>query len=584
MEGHVENEVTDGLNLDASIPIVENIKEGDGFVEVKHKKKKHATIFQAGRPQRPVWKSRTDGTGPSSSDQHASPDPHFSASDLSKAGPSRGRGPGPFIRSEHLSGPKPMLRDADFLPLGSGRLFVEREGRNPNIGEVRDLLHVEPMICARERDPQEGDSDQHMQDGGLEENTMEAEGNSIPFNVQGSDNNSPELAMSDWDNICLKPITVTWPGQWNNSSNLDLENHEWLKFLDAEEATHWKKKKKRKVKGKNPFKASKKGKGYQEDSAMGEEASIGNRRKIKIWSSKNRKPEKNLCLKKVSFNQELVPNKMAVPPLGFSEFQMGHERNKENGSNNRSKESMMNKMDSLFEELVIRKSKLQEIAANINTTEENIMLLNSILGMKKFKLLKFLAKVNEEGVVTIDENMVDSEKSPEGNNTSQNLTPHSSYAQMLTGQGCSAQEDKVQYYPLLLNGDGTHVAVINPKYIVQAKEEYKNVLYGYFIGADPILQFVRFNLFRMWKQYGITDISLMVQGFRGTVPQDQRFDAKKHVLEKLVPLDIILAEWPAPKKEYFRHLCSIYSFDEGYLATIREKDDEMEQLPKESGQ
>ncbi|KAI3716403.1 hypothetical protein L1987_67256 [Smallanthus sonchifolius] len=50
------------------------------------------------------------------------------------------------------------------------------------------------------------------------------------------------------------------------------------------------------------------------------------------------------------------------------------------------------------------------------------------------------------------------------------------------------------------------------------------------------------------------------------VNQSQRFEAKKHVQERLVPLSNVLSSWSTRQKEYFRLLCNLHNFGEGYRA------------------
>ncbi|KAI3714441.1 hypothetical protein L1987_73043 [Smallanthus sonchifolius] len=85
--------------------------------------------------------------------------------------------------------------------------------------------------------------------------------------------------------------------------------------------------------------------------------------------------------------------------------------------------------------------------------------------------------MNEDGVVCIDENMIEVETNME-DIPNKEAMPQVSYANMVSGKTPMAFEDKIQFYPPLVNNEGTRVVVIDPKYIIQAKEEYKNVLYG----------------------------------------------------------------------------------------------------------
>ncbi|KAI3800248.1 hypothetical protein L1987_28334 [Smallanthus sonchifolius] len=214
-----------------------------------------------------------------------------------------------------------------------------------------------------------------------------------------------------------------------------------------EELYHRKKKKKRKIKGTNPFKKDKEKEIELEGPGMGDTIGGEGRRKHKIWFSRNRRPSKNLFLKKVTFSQETIPMNAAVHLMCLGEFQVGQTKSKHPRSTEKTKKILMSKMDSLFEELETKKKKLKEIAANINTTDENKVLVNSILGMKSFKVLKFSTKMAQDGKVTIDENMIELDQDPDLNTASPKAIPQATYASRLSGQTSMACDDKSQYYP-----------------------------------------------------------------------------------------------------------------------------------------
>ncbi|KAI3677388.1 hypothetical protein L1987_87015 [Smallanthus sonchifolius] len=231
------------------------------------------------------------------------------------------------------------------------------------------------------------------------------------------------------------------------------------------------------------------------------------RKRHKIWFTRNRRHEKNKPPQPICFSQEIIPNRAPLNFLGLGKFHAGRVHTKDSQSKTKCRESHMSKLDPLFGDLVARKERLREIVANIATTDVNKALVNSILGMKQFKVLKFSAKMNADGKVTIDENMVEEDQGPEVLKDPQQAQIPMSYAGMLSGMGEGTREDKIQYYPPMITSGGTRMAVIDHKYIVKAKEDYQNVLYWYFIGTDPTIQFVRFNIFRMWKQFEVIDIS-----------------------------------------------------------------------------
>ncbi|KAI3811872.1 hypothetical protein L1987_16568 [Smallanthus sonchifolius] len=136
------------------------------------------------------------------------------------------------------------------------------------------------------------------------------------------------------------------------------------------------KKKKRKHKGRNPFK-------NQNTGLQGKDGH-DTRRKIKVHSSKKQNFLKSLSQEAVIFSNSGNIPKVIPPPLGFGEFRIGKASpgNIENGS--------------------------------------------------KPKLKKFSAHVNAQGMVTIDEDMVDNTHETEETNQVHIPAPKSSYAQKLT--------------------------------------------------------------------------------------------------------------------------------------------------------
>ncbi|KAI3711507.1 hypothetical protein L1987_70045 [Smallanthus sonchifolius] len=228
----------------------------------------------------------------------------------------------------------------------------------------------------------------------------------------------------------MRPVGIEWPLNWGQSMDLDLENVAWfnvlkrtrervkeqgneeglgsyqsiiqqlsqsprerlrdpqeeaqnglmlnVSFVSQKSLVTGKKKKKRKNKGKNPFKISNEKEGDCGGNGRGVINEEEARKRHKIWFSRNRRPEKNLSLKKVSFSQEAIPRNASINLMGLGEFKEGHVKTKGSQQKATPREGHMSRMDALFEDLMARKQKLKEIAANINATDENKMLLNSI--------------------------------------------------------------------------------------------------------------------------------------------------------------------------------------------------------------
>ncbi|KAI3724759.1 hypothetical protein L1987_64524 [Smallanthus sonchifolius] len=365
-----------------------------------------------------------------------------------------------------------------------------------------------------------------------------------------------ELGMNDWEKFVANPVQILWPEVWGELSNNEVSSNTWndrsqnAKYLRkdvdvdvlvsihnlfnlipagneigiclnlfsgnerfVEEFKSWlesitpgkllvgeeeksdceegvgsiKRKKRSKKGGKKKHRKSAKNVIGLEGIHQEERREGASRKKYKIWSSKNRKPEKNLSLKKVTFTS--VGTLAPVQLLGFGDFKVGHD--KQTGRNSKVKEHVKTSRSSVgnfYKEAREVEDRLMQTVGHINSKDNNSKVLTSIQNMKSCKLSKFSARLNEDGEVSIDENMMDNGKA---NN----------------------EDEKTKCVP-----------------------------------QERILN-TRFN----------TRLS-----------QEQRFEAKKYVLDKLVPLQPILSGWPKTLLEYFRSLCNLYNFGDGYLATAYE--------------
>ncbi|KAI3797228.1 hypothetical protein L1987_32483 [Smallanthus sonchifolius] len=117
-----------------------------------------------------------------------------------------------------------------------------------------------------------------------------------------------------------------------------------------EEAQHRKKRKKRKTKGMSPFSIDT-GTELLENGA-GTLKGDQNRPRHKIWFSRNRRPEKNLSLKKITFSQEKIPNLPSINLMGLGSFNAGSNKAKHSKLGDGRKKSQMDKLDALFDDLV----------------------------------------------------------------------------------------------------------------------------------------------------------------------------------------------------------------------------------------
>ncbi|KAK1425940.1 hypothetical protein QVD17_21305 [Tagetes erecta] len=82
-----------------------------------------------------------------------------------------------------------------------------------------------------------------------------------------------------------------------------------------------------------------------------------------------------------------------------------------------------------------------------------------------------------------------------------------SYMGALKGRTKPVLNEPIEFCPPVVLETGERVAMIEPVFLEKAVVTYKTLLYGFFVGTDVELQFVRFNLYKMWRRFGIMDIS-----------------------------------------------------------------------------
>ncbi|KAK1406030.1 hypothetical protein QVD17_42226 [Tagetes erecta] len=88
-----------------------------------------------------------------------------------------------------------------------------------------------------------------------------------------------------------------------------------------------------------------------------------------------------------------------------------------------------------------------------------------------------------------------------------------SYANAVSGQkrvDYTKMIEPIVFCPPKVLENGEKVAVIEQCFIEKAKLESKTQLYGYFVGLELNLKFVRANLYKMWRKFGI--VSIMANG------------------------------------------------------------------------
>ncbi|KAI3677371.1 hypothetical protein L1987_86997 [Smallanthus sonchifolius] len=383
---------------------------------------------------------------------------------------------------------------------------------------------------------------------------------------------------------------------WRKMSGTTNQNARWLDVerdaCQVEEAKQRKKKKKRKLKGDNPFK----------DRTQ----DLEQRRKIKVWSSKNCNPLKNMFMQKVNFMQNFVPSRPTITQFGFSKFKVGHTRGKDCPNRLTPKESMVSRTDRLYAELVAKEARLKDIAININKTDKNATLLNSILGMQSCNLRSgnnHRSNNIQEGRRRYNTDSHAHSNGRTGNTGMMNLYErnivHNQNMEKVTGNSGVRRENEnmgntsgnkttppisrpqdQRTMGARTKAPGKEIKDTNPKYrVVETTNRFShldtdgNELENGIEGMETVTN-------QMNKPCNGNDGWIKKQErtlntkYSKDITQEQRFEAKRYIIDQLVPLENVLLGWSSPQLQYFRHLCSIHNFGLGYVATNREGDED----------
>ncbi|KAK9048409.1 hypothetical protein SSX86_032628 [Deinandra increscens subsp. villosa] len=222
-----------------------------------------------------------------------------------------------------------------------------------------------------------------------------------------------------------------------------------------------------------------------------------NKKFHKVWQSKNRGKGKNMP--KPMFGAGFRPlvkadnfyiNSSYNP--GDTSFQI-----------NRKKPNKKKSTKELLKDWVEKEKQNNREVPRVPGLEKDYSICNQVVDLSRLKPTEFKTKKDEKGDIISDEHMGDGNKTSNGDP----VAIKTSYAQMVDGVVRKPFNDKIMYYPPSTLPDGSKVIMVAPKIVHKAKEIYKNLLYGYFVGAEPTLGFVKFNLNRMWRTYGIQEIN-----------------------------------------------------------------------------
>ncbi|KAI3816858.1 hypothetical protein L1987_10641 [Smallanthus sonchifolius] len=298
---------------------------------------------------------------------------------------------------------------------------------------------------------------------------------------------------------------------------------------------------------------------------------LNGRKKHKIWSSKNREPEKNMPTSKVNFQQSFNGADISNQSLGCYTFNMGSDKLQLVEIDSTSHTPKGRPRCLLYNQIAAKQAKLVEIAARINTTSENSLLLSSIRGISFRNIKQFSAKINEAGEVNIDANMVEEE--PILVNENENLVGPD--PEKIGGWNNKpglgnrvAEKHKIQtpirdYDRFKEKGKGNEHVIVNvssrnvvnkTRQQVIPEKSTEEVL----LEAPVVITHTETNLEtrpRLNENLGVKD-----SGHTHKTIHKKPMVSLLETKNRFALLD---------EEEYFRHLSSLYNFGDGYLAAVR---------------
>ncbi|KAI3756885.1 hypothetical protein L1987_56709 [Smallanthus sonchifolius] len=282
------------------------------------------------------------------------------------------------------------------------------------------------------------------------------------------------------------------------------------------------------------------------------------RKKYKIWFSKNRKPEKNLSTRKVFFSSEVTLPKVVSQPLGFSGFNSGTckekvDKNKQGGTPQNWKIK-----GEFYKEAAEREEELMGFVTTIISKSGNdtSKLLNSI----KSKKSCFITVTRRKGVDRPQDQreryrnygMARQEHQEHSKNNGKEKDTGGHFEGMAKG----AKKKNVRK-PLVSVVETTNRYSLLDEVGNEIMDTSDTMVDG--TNEDVILN----DLNSGWIKKQERNLNAK---YTQQVTKEQRDEAKKYVLDKLVPLRTVLSTWSIFQLEYFRCLYSLYNFGEGFLA------------------
>ncbi|KAI3797122.1 hypothetical protein L1987_32372 [Smallanthus sonchifolius] len=233
------------------------------------------------------------------------------------------------------------------------------------------------------------------------------EGNLTPCNIENSIFEMQVGGLREWEKLCLTPIKISMPEPWSLDQQSNFDSTLWKEIMISVRQS-W-------------VKEFKEGTGDLYITMV--------HKSIDAWRKPSGKDHQRIIwldIEREACQEEEATHrkkKKKRKTKGKNPFKKSNQQHVNQGQG----------IDSLKKEIEAKEVRLEEIAYNINATDANSALQNSILRMKGSKLVKFSAKLNADRAACIDKNMLEAEREQNVENPLKIPVPQTSYADKLSG-------------------------------------------------------------------------------------------------------------------------------------------------------
>ncbi|KAI3813487.1 hypothetical protein L1987_18212 [Smallanthus sonchifolius] len=354
---------------------------------------------------------------------------------------------------------------------------------------------------------------------------------------------------------------------WKKVQSVHGQRTTWLDVernaCHEEEDVHRKKKKRNKKNSDKEGKKKGKGLNVQDIRVWKKQLVNPPERNIKFGLQKI-ESRRRISTKKVNFQKDFIPPKVATQPLGLSDFNRGNDKEhgkKVKGGSKKQKVTSTRRLRK--KKRGLRRDKCEE-----EKKEEAASRNENVNG-------NMPNQVNELGsAINVNDSILHKEQ-PESSRRSHSLEEQVTNSDLKGGMEKETNNDTGMERNTNKGRKSTNsrkpvVSMVeNTNHFCLSDEEGNEIMDAINDRGDKVDEVATIEgLNNGWIKKQERNLNAK---YNREVTKEQRYEAKKYVLDRLMPLAVVLSNWPNPQLEYFRSLCSLYNFGEGFLAVTCDK-------------